>query len=103
MKRRPNQEQTKEPTSRVVMLWPADFKAQIQAEVGKRGLTAYVLEAVQLRRSQATPVPPGSRTAPPPARVEEAISDGVVPPVAHTGHCPTCQAELMDGVCWVCD
>lgn len=39
--------------SRVVMLWPASLKEEIQAEVGKRGLTAYVLGAVEQRRSSS--------------------------------------------------
>ena len=100
--------------SRVVMLWPADLKAEIQAEVGKRGLTQYVLQAVREKRGLEPP-----RTAPAPVQVPvERPSDGVAPPVAHTGHlplvkvreipdviakCSTCDAELNpDGTCWVC-
>lgn len=89
--------------ARVVMLWPADLKQEIQAEVGKRGLTQYVLQAVREKRGLEAP-----RTATPevpcqvPA-VEQRSSDGVAPPVAHTGHCVVCKADLEpDGSCWVC-
>lgn len=92
--------------ARVVMLWPADLKAEIQAEVGKRGLTQYVLQAVREKRGLEPP-----RTAPAPVQVPVGRSpDGVAPPIAHTGHspdiiakCSVCDAELNpDGTCWVC-
>lgn len=87
--------------ARVVMLWPADLKQEIQAEVGKRGLTQYVLQAVREKRGLETP----RTVAPEPVQVpvEQRSTDGVAPPVAHTGHCMVCKADLEpDGSCWVC-
>lgn len=66
--------------SRVVMLWPADLKAQIQAEVGKRGLTAYVLEAVREHRKS------------------ESVATAT--PVQN---CPKCRSEMDETGCWVCE
>lgn len=83
------------------MLWPADLKSEIQAEVGKRGLTQYVLEAVREKRGLL----PRTAPAPVPSQVPvERLTDGVAPPVAHTGRtCSKCNADLEpDGSCWVC-
>lgn len=86
--------------ARVVMLWPADLKHEIQAEVGKRGLTQYVLEAVREKRG----LPPRTAPAPAPTQVPvEQPSEGVAPLLAHTGRCGACHADLEpDGSCWVC-
>jgi hypothetical protein len=79
--------------SRVVMLWPADLKAEIQAEVGKRGLTQYVLQAV--REKRGIQPPPPVQTPVPLAQVR-ALPDIVA-------KCSSCDAELNpDGTCWVC-
>lgn len=89
--------------ARVVMLWPADLKQEIQAEVGKRGLTQYVLQAVREKRGLEGRRNAASEPVPTQVPVEQRRPDGVAPPVAHTGQCLTCHADLEpDGSCWVC-
>lgn len=89
--------------ARVVMLWPADLKSEIQAEVGKRGLTQYVLQAVREKRGLEAPRTAAPAPTPTQVPVEQRLEGGVAPPVAHTGHCVACHADLEpDGSCWVC-
>lgn len=90
--------------SRVVMLWPAELKSEIQAEVGKRGLTQYVLQAVREKRGLEVPRNADPEPVLAQVSVEQRPSDGVAPPIAHTGRtCTACATPLEDdGSCWVC-
>lgn len=76
---------TQSEVARVVMLWPAELKAEIQAEVGKRGLTAYVLEAVRRQREASVG------------------AEELTPIEMPVQKCAGCGADLEDGSCWVCD
>lgn len=40
---------TEEKTSRVAMLWPEDLKERVRQRAGKRGLTAFTIEAVKAK------------------------------------------------------
>ncbi len=66
-------------TERVAMLWPAELKARVQQLVGKRGLTAFTLEAVEqlLTTRAAEPAPEPA----PPVDVHEAVELDVPAPV----------------------
>jgi hypothetical protein len=90
--------------TRVVMLWPSDLKREIQSEVGKRGLTQYVLQAIREKRGLEVPRTADPAPVPTQVVVEQRLLDGVAPPIAHTGPtCSTCKSPLEpDGSCWVC-
>lgn len=84
--------------ARVVMLWPADLKQQIQKEVGKRGLTAYVLDAVrekrgieETRKEQVQVIETPVQKEPEPINANFWVS------------CKVCGTELENGSCWVCE
>lgn len=97
--------------SRVTMLWPSDLKSDLQKQVGKRGLTAYVLSAVKEKIAAEKNAPAEVKiniNVPSVAKVREALEKELYDPTFKTPvqkvlTCPTCGVDLDEnGNCWVC-
>lgn len=114
------------------MTWPVGLKQRVREVAGNRGVTRFVLAAVEAKLAEATEGPAellveqveqvdavpatfdaatqNERTA----RIEQDYqlqrastlqTPDSAAPTAESGdntHCPTCHAPLINGECWTC-
>lgn len=109
MTREPKSKEPKEETERVVMLWPASLKATVRMAAGPRGLTDYVIAAVEEYLKHHPPVRP--RQPMPQTRIGgREIENVPLPPEPELltptpdgeETCPRCGEPLVAGECWTC-